>query len=1050
MKNRRISLAVILTLLLLLQPLQVVLGADITTDRLAGSDRYQTAVSIAQAGWTTAETAVLAAGSDANLVDALTVAPLAKLLNAPILLTENARLTAVTEAELKRLGVKTVYTSSGGGVITQPVQDAVRALGITIVPLGGADRFATAANIAAEIAKRTTVTTVVVTTAYGNADALSIASIAAKNGWPILLTGASALPASVTSFLSAHSIATTYVVGGTGVVGDSVFSALPGAIRLGGSDRYATNAAVLQQFADSWDYAKGLYIANGTNSHLVDALTASAYIAGAPLLLTDGSSAISQAAKTFLAGKTIAKVVALGGAAVTSSTILQDAVSAISGPAVVPPVTGGGGSSSNRGGSGYSDGGSNATNPTLTISQTGYYFVGGTGGAAVLPTTVAAGFFGVNSNSVKVLRADNYNTVTVANGVGQGDVGVAGITVDEVHVKAGGPNSVKLFSVNADSVYVESPDTYTTSLKLGGATTITKIDVATTASIYTPEADTSGIHIARVEVTTTKQVVLGAPVTDLVVANHADIILSQHAAIGAIEIITGADPADTTVVPELTIKLDEKYVAEYVAAHPGTDPDNVDTAVVAGLTVTADNSAPPAVNVEADVPNPNEIYLLAARQLIEAGTYEIPVADQGSPASKTTWVQTAVNAAIQAGTIDTNVRTTAATVTLANGVYTVSLTNHADSTHAPAAGSATITVTEEDASSVSESISVSQSIVDSESESVSESESESASQSIVDSVSESVSESESASQSIVDSESESVSESESASQSIVDSVSQSIVDSESESVSESESASQSIVDSVSESESASQSVVDSVSQSIVDSESESESASQSIVDSLSQSIVDSESESVSESESASQSIIDSESESVSESESASQSIIDSVSQSIVDSESASQSIVDSVSQSIVDSESTSQSIVDSVSQSIVDSESTSQSIIDSVSQSIVDSESESVSESESTSQSIVDSVSQSIVDSESTSQSIIDSSESFSESESQSIIDSESESQSIIDSSESFSESESQSIIDSSESFSESESQSLVDSESESVSESEYASESESEAQVGG
>ena len=49
--------------------------------RIAGQDRYETAAKIAEEGWTTSsDNAILAAGMDNNLVDALTAAPLAKAL----------------------------------------------------------------------------------------------------------------------------------------------------------------------------------------------------------------------------------------------------------------------------------------------------------------------------------------------------------------------------------------------------------------------------------------------------------------------------------------------------------------------------------------------------------------------------------------------------------------------------------------------------------------------------------------------------------------------------------------------------------------------------------------------------------------------------------------------------------------------------------------------------------------------------------------------------------------------------------------------------------
>ncbi|MDR0433976.1 MAG: cell wall-binding repeat-containing protein, partial [Gracilibacteraceae bacterium] len=322
------------------------LGAtDAAPDRLSGSDRYQTAINISQTGWPSARNAVLASGADANLVDALTVAPLAKLLDAPILITAGGALSSGVAAELKRLDVETVYISSGPGVIRQPVLDAVRALGVDIVTLGGDDRFATAANIAAEIAKRAEISTVVVTTAYSNADALSVASIAAASGWPILLTGRDELPVSARSFITGHNVSNTYVIGGSGVVSDSLAESLPNSIRLGGLDRYGTNSIIVTYFMTYWKYMKGVYVANGANNHLVDALAASSYIAGAPLILTDNSS-LSHDMRQFLlnmlsSNYEIKKVIGLGGPTVTSDFILQEVITALAG--VPLTLTGGGG-----------------------------------------------------------------------------------------------------------------------------------------------------------------------------------------------------------------------------------------------------------------------------------------------------------------------------------------------------------------------------------------------------------------------------------------------------------------------------------------------------------------------------------------------------------------------------------------------------------------------------------------------------------------------------------------------------------------------------------
>lgn len=294
--------------------------------RLAGSDRYETAVKISQAGWAdnSSQYAVLSAGMDNNLVDALTAAPLAKLKNAPILLTEGDKLNSDTKAELQRLGVTTVYVTSGIGVITQPALDELKAMQITVIPLGGADRFATALNIANVVGVHDKL---VVASAYSNADALSIASIAAAQGMPILLSNLDKLPDNVAAYVDSvkSNVQQTYVIGGTGVLSSDVQNSLPHPFRIGGIDRFDTNKLILGAFSLYFTAAKdSVYVANGDDNHLVDALTGSVLAAknSTAIVLTSNpmQANTSQLLKAMFPLKTI---VALGGDSVVAETDLD-------------------------------------------------------------------------------------------------------------------------------------------------------------------------------------------------------------------------------------------------------------------------------------------------------------------------------------------------------------------------------------------------------------------------------------------------------------------------------------------------------------------------------------------------------------------------------------------------------------------------------------------------------------------------------------------------------------------------------------------------------
>jgi len=118
--------------------------------RISGGDRFVTAANISKAGWETAETVVLAQGLD--FPDALASVPLAKKLNAPILLTRPLALPSVTIEEVKRLKVRNVIILGGPAAVSLNIEDyLVKTLKLTVKRIGGETRFKTAEAIAAEM-----------------------------------------------------------------------------------------------------------------------------------------------------------------------------------------------------------------------------------------------------------------------------------------------------------------------------------------------------------------------------------------------------------------------------------------------------------------------------------------------------------------------------------------------------------------------------------------------------------------------------------------------------------------------------------------------------------------------------------------------------------------------------------------------------------------------------------------------------------------------------------------------------------------------------------
>jgi Putative cell wall-binding domain len=296
--------------------------------RLAGMTAANTAVDIAEQTGSTG-TAILASSTSYGMVDALTSGPLAAFLKAPVLLQgAGSVLDPDTEAELTKLEVKTVYVTSGTAVISQAVLDQLTGMGIKVIPLGGSDRFETSVNIANKMVELgASINKAAVAYGWLNQDALSIASIASAQTEPILLTEKDTIPASVQDFLTKNtSVVSTDVIGGTGVISDSVKDKFPSATRYYGNTAYDTNVAVLKAFDDVLSY-DNVFVANGETA--IDALAgaplAAEYHAG--IVLTNGTT---NEGTTYASSKLSASsvVTALGGTAVVPDSILTDMTAA--------------------------------------------------------------------------------------------------------------------------------------------------------------------------------------------------------------------------------------------------------------------------------------------------------------------------------------------------------------------------------------------------------------------------------------------------------------------------------------------------------------------------------------------------------------------------------------------------------------------------------------------------------------------------------------------------------------------------------------------------
>ena len=281
-----------------------------------GATRYETAVELSKSTFSSSDTIVISNGY--AVIDGVSATPLAAKLNVPLLLTNTNSIPDSVKNEIKRLGAKNVIIVGGSGIVTSNVEKELNNIGITkITRLGGLTRYDTSLQVAKYIDQNIyNVENIVVASGYGEADALSISPVAGNQNMPIILVENSKIPSEVLSWIQSKSMNNAYVIGGTGVVSDSVLNALNNITkqdirnnRLGGTTRYETNARVIEKFYGS--VVDKAYITVG--DPLADSLTAGviAGINNSPVILAKSELVYDQ--KSVLKTKTTNKIIQVGG-----------------------------------------------------------------------------------------------------------------------------------------------------------------------------------------------------------------------------------------------------------------------------------------------------------------------------------------------------------------------------------------------------------------------------------------------------------------------------------------------------------------------------------------------------------------------------------------------------------------------------------------------------------------------------------------------------------------------------------------------------------------
>ena len=302
----------------------VVLAAT-QVNRVAGSDRIDTALKIWDSQTTWSNTVILAR-ADAY-PDALGAAPLAKLLKAPVILTQPGSLPASVKAKLSAKQTKKVIILGGTGAVSSAVETEITGLGITTERIAGVNRYQTSLKIAQQTIALSggKALPLLVATGRNFPDALAAGAAAAHTGAGFLLADTPLSPETLALIQGAPSV--------TAIGGPAERTLSQAGVQhasIAGKDRFDTAAQIAAKFFPA---PKGAYIATGVDFPDALAASAAAGLNGTPILLTQ-PQALPSTTKAWLdANKSLTATTIIGG----TGAVSPEAVKQISGDSTPAP-----------------------------------------------------------------------------------------------------------------------------------------------------------------------------------------------------------------------------------------------------------------------------------------------------------------------------------------------------------------------------------------------------------------------------------------------------------------------------------------------------------------------------------------------------------------------------------------------------------------------------------------------------------------------------------------------------------------------------------------
>ena len=178
-------------------------------EEIVGSNRYETAAKVADR-MGNYSSAILVNGN--SIADGLSASGLAGKESAPILLVKKD---SIPKETLQRLyKVKKVYIVGKENAVSYRVENTLNQAGMSVKRIGGSNRVETSIAVSKEIGSYSKA--FLVNGFKGEADAMSVSAVAARDKAPIILTNGNSNPTHKKSNVK------YYVVGGNTVMSDYI------------------------------------------------------------------------------------------------------------------------------------------------------------------------------------------------------------------------------------------------------------------------------------------------------------------------------------------------------------------------------------------------------------------------------------------------------------------------------------------------------------------------------------------------------------------------------------------------------------------------------------------------------------------------------------------------------------------------------------------------------------------------------------------------------------------------------------------------------------